>query len=107
MVPISGTSDILVPMILIGREHITLYTRRFPTAGTALAMWQAITAQASWRNQAETTACFPTVRFLTPRMASFYPAGISCVITAQIAFNTGILIVLAVTETESPQVRES
>jgi mRNA-degrading endonuclease HigB of HigAB toxin-antitoxin module len=94
-------------MILIGREHITLYTRQFPSAGTALAMWQAIASRAAWRNQAETTACFPNVNFLTPRMARFYLAGISCVITTQIAFNTGILIVLAVTETESPQIRES
>jgi mRNA-degrading endonuclease HigB of HigAB toxin-antitoxin module len=94
-------------MILIGRAHITLYTRRFPSAGTALAMWQAITRQSSWRNQAETTACFPTAKFLTPRMVRFQLAGTTCAVTAQIAFNTGILIVLAVTETESPQIRES
>lgn len=70
-------------------------------------MWQAIARQSTWQNQAETSACFPTVKFLTPRMARFYPVGINCAITAQIAFNTGILIVLAVTETESPQIRES
>lgn len=94
-------------MILIGRTHITLYTRRFPSAGTALAMWQVVARQSTWHSQAETAACFPAVKFLTPRLARFYPVGISCAITAQIAFNTGILIVLAVTETESPQIRES
>lgn len=93
-------------MILIGREHITLYIRQFPAARTALAMWQAISNQAAWRTQAETMACFPTVKFLTPKMARFYPTEINCVITTQIAFNTGILIVLAVTETESPQIQE-
>jgi hypothetical protein len=93
-------------MILIGRAHIILYTRRFPSAGTALAMWQAIARQSTWHNQAETAASFPTVKFLTPRLARFYPVGIGCSITVQIAFNTGILIVLAVTETESPQIRE-
>lgn len=84
-------------MILIGRDHITQYTQQFPTARTALAMWQVITQKSAWRDQADTTHCFPAVRFLTPRMARFYPAGVSCVVTTQIAFNTGILIVLAVT----------
>lgn len=90
-------------MILIGREHISRYIQQTPSAGTALGMWQAITKMATWRNQAEATSCFPSVKFLTPKMARFYPAGISCVVTTQIAFNTGILIVLAVTDFESPQ----
>lgn len=61
-------------------------------------MWQSIACQETWHNQAETATCFPTVNFLTPRMARFYPVGGDCIITTQIAFNTGILIVLAVSE---------
>lgn len=94
-------------MILIGREHITDYVRQFPTAKTALAMWQAICQKASWQSQAEAISCFPAVKFLTPKMACFYPVGINCVVTTQIAFNTGVLIVLAVTEIESPHIQES
>lgn len=94
-------------MILIGREHITQYIGQFPTARTALATWHMITQQAAWRDQADTASCFPGVRFLTPRMASFYPAGVHCVITTQIAFNTGILIVLAVTVADTRQSQES
>lgn len=90
-------------MILIGREHITQHGSRFPPARTALAMWQAISQKATWADQAAVAACFPAVKFLTPRMASFYLAGINCVITTQIAFNTGILIVLAVNEVKSTQ----
>lgn len=70
-------------------------------------MWQAISQKASWRNQAEAMSCFPAVKFLTPRMARFYLIGINCVVTTQIAFNTGVLIVLAVTEVESPHIQES
>jgi mRNA-degrading endonuclease HigB of HigAB toxin-antitoxin module len=91
-------------MILIGREHITVYTQQFPTASAGLAMWRVITQKAAWRDQTETTSCFPAVRFLTPKMARFYPA--NCVVTAQIAFNTGILIVLAVTA-NTQQIQES
>lgn len=90
-------------MILIGREHITQYIGQFPSARAALATWQAITQKAAWRDQTETTSCFPAVRFLTPRMACFYPARVGCVVTTQIAFNTGILIVLAVTVSDTQQ----
>lgn len=68
-------------------------------------MWQAIARQETWGNQADASLCFPTVNFLTPKMACFYPTGGNCVITTQIAFNTGILIVLAVTEIESSQIQ--
>jgi mRNA-degrading endonuclease HigB of HigAB toxin-antitoxin module len=94
-------------MILIGREHITQHISRFPTARIALAMWQAISQRATWTDQASVTACFPAVKFLTPRMASFYPTGINCVITTQIAFNTGILIVLAVNEVQPTKLQRS
>jgi mRNA-degrading endonuclease HigB of HigAB toxin-antitoxin module len=90
-------------MILIGRDHITLHSRQFPTARTALAMWQAISQKATWTDQAAVVSCFPAVKFLTPKMARFFPTGINCVITTQIAFNTGILIVLAVNEFEVTQ----
>jgi mRNA-degrading endonuclease HigB of HigAB toxin-antitoxin module len=90
-------------MILIGREHITTHSRRFPSAKTALAMWQAISQRATWTDQSAVISCFPAVKFLTPRMACFYPVAINCVITTQIAFNSGILIVLAVNEAQATQ----
>jgi hypothetical protein len=66
-------------------------------------MWQAISQRLTWTDQASVIECFPAAKFLTPRMASFYPVGINCVITTQIAFNTGILIVLAVNEVQQFQ----
>jgi hypothetical protein len=66
-------------------------------------MWQAISQKATWTDQAAVASCFPAVKFLTPKMARFFPTGINCVITTQIAFNTGILIVLAVNEFEVTQ----
>lgn len=103
IIPTLGIYARLRPMILIGREHITLHSRRFPSARTALAMWQAISQKATWTDQAAVISCFPAVKFLTPRMACFYPAAINCVITTQIAFNNGILIVLAVNEAQATQ----
>jgi mRNA-degrading endonuclease HigB of HigAB toxin-antitoxin module len=94
-------------MILIGRNHITLHSMQFPAARTALSMWQAISQKAAWTDQAAVTSCFPAVKFLTPNMARFFPTGINCVITTQIAFNTGILIVLAVNEFEATQFQRS
>ena len=88
-------------MILIGREHLSRYVRQFSSARTSLAMWQFIVAQEDWHEKADVMACFPSAKFLTPKMACFSPMGADCVVTAQIAFNTGILIVLAVTEVES------
>ena len=97
----------LALMILIGRNHLVEHTQQFPAARTALAMWQAVAQKSSWQNQADTQATFPAVKFLTPKLASFHPIGIDCVITTQIAFNTGISIVLAVTKLESQQTQES
>jgi len=97
----------LPSMILIGREHITFHSRQFPSARTALAMWQAISQRVVWTDQAAVASCFPAVKFLTPKMARFFPAGVNCVITTQIAFNTGILIVLAVNEAEATQFQRS
>lgn len=94
-------------MILIGRMHLTHFVSLFPSARTALGMWQAIAQKTTWRDQAEIMSCFPAVKFLTPRIACFYPVGINCVVTTQIAFNTGILIVLDVSEYESSQRQES
>ena len=94
-------------MILIGREHITTHSRRFPAARTALVMWQAISQRATWADQSEVISCFPAVKFLTPKMACFYLVAINCVVTTQIAFNNGILIVLAVNEAQSTQLQST
>ena len=94
-------------MILIGRDHLLGHTQQFPAARTALSMWQAVTQKSTWKNPSDIQATFPAVKFLTPKLARFYPIGVNCVITTQIAFNTGILIVLAVTKLESQKNQES
>lgn len=94
-------------MILIGREHISRHTRQFSAARTPLAMWQVIATQETWRNDADVLACFPRAKFVTTKIVRFFPIGGNCVVTTQIAFNTGVLIVLAVTEVESSQIEGS
>lgn len=93
-------------MILIGREHIATFIQQRPGSRTALAMWQAIAERATWRSAADALASFPRVSFVTPQIARFPMAAIACDVTTQIAFNTGILIVLAVTEANTPEPHE-
>jgi mRNA-degrading endonuclease HigB of HigAB toxin-antitoxin module len=90
-------------MILIGREHLAHHAASFPASRTALCLWQATSKSVQWRDQAAVVLTYPTARFTTPQIARFFPAGTACVITTQIAFNTGILIVLAVTEAASAE----
>ncbi len=70
-------------------------------------MWGAIAEDAHWRDQSEAQVCFPTVQFLTPKLARFRLTGANCVITAQVAFNIGVLIVLAVSENYLSHAQES
>jgi mRNA-degrading endonuclease HigB of HigAB toxin-antitoxin module len=93
-------------MILIGRDHIAVFIQQRPDSRTALAMWQAIAERATWRSAADAFASFPLVSFVTPRIARFPMAGITYNVMTQIAFNTGILIVLAVTEANTPEPHE-
>lgn len=94
-------------MILIGREHIASYTQQHPSSKTALALWLAIAQKVIWKSQADALACFPMSKFITQNIAHFYPSGIDGVIGAQIAFNTGIIIVLGVNEVKSSQIQGS
>ncbi len=70
-------------------------------------MWRAIAQDAHWRDQSEARACFPNVQFITPKLARFRLTGVNCVITAQVAFNIGVLIVLAVSESHQAHAQES
>lgn len=90
-------------MILIGREHLAHHAACFPASRTALCLWQATSKSVRWHDQAEVALTFPAVRFTTPQIARFFPTGAACVITSQIAYNTGILIVLAVSEAISAE----
>ena len=94
-------------MILIGREHISRYIQQFPASRTALVMWHAIAESAAWKSAAEAISCYPSIKFLTPKLAHFVLSEINCVVTAQIAFNNGVLIVLAVSEANIPTKQQS
>lgn len=86
------------PMILLGREHLLTHTKQFPATRTAVAMWLAIACRSAWQSKADVLSCFPATTFLTPTMACFHLIGADSVLTVQIAFNSGILIVLAASQ---------
>jgi mRNA-degrading endonuclease HigB of HigAB toxin-antitoxin module len=94
-------------MILIGSHHTFAYIERFPAAQTALAMWQAVCQKASWGSPGDVLSHFPATKFPTPRLANFPLVAAQCSVTAQIAFNTGVLIVLDVGTLDSLPVGSS
>ena len=88
----------LVRMILLGRELLLTHTQQYPAARTAVSMWLAITNRSNWQSKSDVIECFPATTFVTPTLASFYLVGVDSVLTAQIAFNSGLLIVLAASQ---------
>lgn len=85
-------------MILLGRELLLTHTQQYPAARTAVAMWLAIANRSTWQSKADVLECFPATTFVTPTLASFYLVGVDSVLTVQIAFNSGLLIVLAASQ---------
>lgn len=91
-----GTGGKLGSMILIGSHHSFAYIGKFPAARTAIVIWQAICRKAAWRDPNDVLAHFPAAKFPTPTLANFPLLAAECSVTAQIAFNSGVLIVLDV-----------
>jgi mRNA-degrading endonuclease HigB of HigAB toxin-antitoxin module len=81
-------------MVLVGRGLVAKFAREYPPATTALAVWLSTVQQEVWRARSDVIGVFPAAKFVTPSVACFY-LDAQWVITAQIAFNTGIVIVLA------------
>jgi len=92
-------------MILLGRDHITSYSQQHPSARTALGMWLVAAEAVSWSSQSEIINFYPLIKFTTPKIAHIYLSGVNCVITAQLAFNSGIIIILGVNEFDSSQIQ--
>jgi hypothetical protein len=64
-------------------------------------MWQAISKGAAWRNAGEVLSVFPATKFVTPKLANFPLVGGDCSVSTQIAFHSGVLIVLGITNLRS------
>lgn len=89
-------------MVLLGRDLLTRLCAECPGARTAVAVWAAVAAKAAWSSQEEVQGHFPTAKFLTPSLATFQLTDVNCALTAQIAFNTGIVIVLSISSSVVP-----
>jgi hypothetical protein len=72
---------------------------------TALGMWSVAVEAGSWSSQSEILDFYPFIKFTTPKIAQIYISGVNCVITAQLAFNSGIVIILGVNELDSSQIQ--
>lgn len=90
-------------MVLVGRGLVAKFAREHPSATTALAVWLSTVQQESWRARPDVVGAFPAAKFVTPCVACFYLSA-QWVVTAQIAFNTGVVIVLAVALTVNESV---
>lgn len=82
-------------MVLVGRDILSKLAAGEPEAGVGVALWTAIAVRATWTCPADVLATFPSCNFIGPKIAVFVLSQCGCKVTAQIAFNSGVVIVLA------------
>lgn len=82
-------------MLLLNRALLTQVAARQRQLLTAVSMWADTVARRTWTNRGEVLEDYPSAGFVTGGMAVFSLG--PCIVTAQIAFNSGVVIVLAAT----------
>ncbi|WP_093128995.1 type II toxin-antitoxin system HigB family toxin [Variovorax sp. OK605] len=88
-------------MVVLGCDLLTRLTREVPSAHTAVALWVAVAKHSSWQGHADVMASFPAAVFVAPTLATFNLINVGCTLTVQIAFNSGVVIVLAANSFEN------
>lgn len=82
-------------MVVVGRDILSKLATGEPAARVGVSLWASIAKRASWTCQADVCATFPACIFIGPKLAVFVLSQCGCKVTAQIAFNSGVVIVLA------------
>jgi mRNA-degrading endonuclease HigB of HigAB toxin-antitoxin module len=82
-------------MVVVGRDILSKFAAGEPEASVGVALWTAIAVRAAWSCPADVAATFPSCNFIGPKIAVFVLSQCGCKVTAQIAFNSGVVIVLA------------
>lgn len=87
-------------MVILHKRLLTEFARQGADLLTAISMWADRTSQSKWKNRAEMVIDYPTARFISGSIVLFKLENAPAVITAQVAFNTGLVFVLSVSQQE-------
>ena len=82
-------------MVLINKNLLASLLRMSTNAITAVALWTDDVQKSQWKAREDVLKHYPKVKFLAGSMATFFLGTEDCSVTVQIAFNTGVVIVLA------------
>lgn len=83
-------------MLLLNKELISKLLRQSSGAVAAIALWADDIQRSQWRTREDVLKTCPDARFVAGSMAIFPFDSERYSVTAQIAFNTAVVIVLAV-----------
>lgn len=82
-------------MTLIGKQHTWQLLRSKSIATVAVSIWMMDVEKSQWSCRDDILLTYPSARFITPNMVIFTFASSQIEITAQIAFNTSVVVILA------------
>ena len=84
-------------MVLINKAILTRLLRESKGAVTAVSLWADDIQRAQWKNREDVLEAYPQTRFVAGSMATFAIDAARYSVTAQIAFNSSVVIILAAT----------
>jgi len=87
-------------MVILNKRLLTEFARQGADLLTAISMWADRTGQSKWKDRSELALDYPAARFISGSMVVFKLENTRAVITAQVAFNSGLIVVLAVSQHE-------
>jgi mRNA-degrading endonuclease HigB of HigAB toxin-antitoxin module len=82
-------------MLLINKELLAKLLRESTGAITAISLWADDIQRSQWTGREDVLKAYPQAKFLAGSMATFPFDADRFSVTAQIAFNTAVVIVLA------------
>jgi mRNA-degrading endonuclease HigB of HigAB toxin-antitoxin module len=85
-------------MVLVGRELITGFVEANTVARRTISIWLADVSASAWTSLEDIKSIYPRTRALPGRLVIFDFISPPFTITTQIAYFTGVVVVLGVTD---------
>ncbi len=82
-------------MVLLNKRLLAKLLMESASAVTAATLWADDVIRFHWRDREDVMKVYPNAKFLAGSMATFPLGSEGCSVTVQIAFNTGVVIILA------------
>lgn len=88
-------------MVLLNKGVLTTLAEEQNELLTALVLWADLVSRSAWKSRADVHQDYPKAVFVSGNTTVF--ALEQCAVTAQIAFNAGLVVVLAASHLEETQ----